>query len=319
MQVENTSPSNIISHIAAPKSLQESIQELTYKIRSRGDLPHASVDHQLNVLNELSTFPLGCFLIQNRGLNGYWTDVLLMHPEERRESGLNIEGQPMGDLEKFFFDQAPTALATQQRFNIFRTEIQSSLSNGAHLASVPCGLMGDLLTLDYSDVKDVTLTGVDIDENSIDYAKAKAKHYGLDSSTTFLQADAWKFALDTPVDVLVSNGLNIYEPDENRVVDLYRQFYQNIKPGGTLITSYLTPPPTPGQSTEWNVKGINMEDAIKQKVLFSDVLGATWQTFTSTEQAIKQLEQAGFVDIEVIPDESRIFPTFIAKRSLEDN
>lgn len=304
----------VLSHVNAPKSLETNIQQLTDKIRERGDLPHTTLTEQLEILSELTTFSFGRFLIQNRGLDGYWTDVLLMHPEKGRQTNRNIDGQPLGSLESFLLNRAPTALATQERFGIFRAEIQKRVCDGAILASIPSGLMGDLLTLDYENVSDATLYGVDIDPNSIDQAAKKAIDYGLADHATFFESDAWKLSLPKPVDVLTSNGLNIYEPDENRVVDLYRQFYQNIKPGGTLITSFLTPPPIPGSETEWDLEAINSEDARLQRVLFVDVLGVAWQAYSSTEKTKQQLKDAGFEDIEVLPGKTGIFPTVIAKR-----
>lgn len=44
--------------------------------------------------------------------------------------------------------------------------------------------------------------------------------------------------------LIASNGLNIYEPEDDRVIQLYRGFHDALKPGGVLITSALTPPPT---------------------------------------------------------------------------
>ncbi len=304
----------VLSHVNSPKSLETNIKQLADKIRERGDLPHITVTEQLEVLDELQTFSFGRFLIQNRGLDGYWTDVLLMHPEKGRQTNLNIDGQPLGSLENFLLNRAPTALATQERFGIFRAEIQKRVCDGAILASVPSGLMSDLLTLDYKSTVDITLYGVDIDRNSIQKAGEQAKACGLADKATFFESDAWKFSLPKPVDVLTSNGLNIYEPDENRVVDLYRQFYQNIKPGGILITSFLTPPPIPGSVTEWDLQSINSEDARLQRVLFVDVLGAAWQAYSSTEKTKQQLKDAGFENIEVISGKTGIFPTVIAKR-----
>ncbi|MCH9633395.1 MAG: hypothetical protein S4CHLAM7_01200 [Chlamydiae bacterium] len=306
----------VLSHASAPESVENNLQVLSDKIIRRGNLPHVTVDEQLKILNELTTFELGRFLIQNRGLNGYWTDQILMHPLKKLETTLASTEKPLGTLEKFILDKAPTVLATQERFEIFRTEIQKRVQNGIILASVPCGLMSDLLTLDYSHANEKSLYGVDVDSQSLHQAAQLAKAYKLSDDTNFFEGDAWNFSLPSPVDVLTSNGLNIYEPDENRVVDLYRQFYHNIKPGGVLITSFLTPPPLSGLPTEWNMQSIDPADLRLQRVLFVDILSATWQAYTSTEQTTQQLKDAGFKNIEVIPGKSGMFPTVIAKREL---
>ncbi|MFV0340865.1 MAG: hypothetical protein ACK5MA_09645 [Parachlamydiaceae bacterium] len=53
---------------------------------------------------------------------------------------------------------------------------------------------------------------------------------------------------------------------------------------------------------------------MQQKALFTDVLEAKWQIFR-VEPAIREhLQEAGFVQIEVIYDRARIFPTVIATK-----
>ncbi|GAA5252879.1 hypothetical protein [Candidatus Rickettsia kedanie] len=45
--------------------------------------------------------------------------------------------------------------------------------------SVPCGTMDDLLTLDYSKIKEIHLTGIDLDAGSLELAQENAKKHHL--------------------------------------------------------------------------------------------------------------------------------------------
>jgi hypothetical protein len=54
---------------------------------------------------------------------------------------------------------------------IFQKLAQSLLKENVVLASIPCGLMRDLLTLDFSNIDHFGLIGVDIDTESLDFAK----------------------------------------------------------------------------------------------------------------------------------------------------
>ena len=59
----------------------------------------------------------------------------------------------------------------QKRFHIFQQEIQKRIQNGVVLGSVPCGLMEDLMTLNFHLIKDIELIGFDLDNNSLEKAQ----------------------------------------------------------------------------------------------------------------------------------------------------
>src|ERR1700722_16696474 len=136
------------SHHKNCSSFEESIQALKSKIITRGDLPHASVELQLGIMEQFGSFPLGRFILERRGANGFWTDYMISHPEQGKLTGLNIEGKPFTSFEDFFLNKCPIVVAHQERFRIFQSLLQKSLKDNATLASIPCGLMRDLLTLD---------------------------------------------------------------------------------------------------------------------------------------------------------------------------
>lgn len=310
----NTTTSQILSHNRVSHGFDTSFTSAKEKISQRGDLPHVSVERQLELLEQLAAFPLGRFLIENGGLNGEWTDVILMHPHTAQGPGLDAEGRSLTELEDFLFNHAPTVRATQERFNIFRAEVQERLHDGAVVASVPCGVMSDLLSLDYSGLKDISLVGADLDPDTLASARRASEAVAIGKSTRFVEGDAWALDLGAPVDLITSNGLNLYERDDDRVTDLYRKFHDNLKPGGVLVTSYLTFPPGQAVPTEWQMDKLDLAAAMQQRIVFVDVLAATWTAYRSTETTIAQLKEAGFVDIEVKSGEAGIFPTVIAKR-----
>ena len=99
----------------------------------------------------LKKFELGRFLLDNLGLNGHWTSYVLMHPDRGRQSKVSSDGTPITELETWLLDRCPIFLATQERFRIFRALTQPLLRPGMQLASLPAGLMDDLLTLEKGD------------------------------------------------------------------------------------------------------------------------------------------------------------------------
>ncbi|MBI2742976.1 MAG: class I SAM-dependent methyltransferase [Chlamydiales bacterium] len=301
-----------LSHAQRASSFEQSRKAMVERIANRGDLPYATVQRQLEMVNQLSEFELGRFLIERGGLNGYWTHYVITYPEKKEIEG---KPKPFNSLESFILDSAPTCLATQQRYQIFKSQIQQRIKEGCSFASIPCGLMGELLDLDYSGLDTFSLWGIDLDAETLDQAREHAAEQGLLIQSHFLEKDAWKLDLEEQFDLIASNGLAIYEHDDQKVVLLYKQFFDALKPNGVLVTSFLTPPPAPGLTTAWLSAEVRPQDAILQKILFVDVLGVKWQAYRTEETVRNQLKQAGFCEIEILYDKAHIFPTVIAKKS----
>ncbi len=307
----------IISHSEKDQNFLDAAKALKNKIIKNNDITYASVEEQLDILDHLGKFDFGRFLIKNKGgWNGYWTHYALTFPETGRLTNKSSSGRDLCELESFILNRAPIALATQQRFKIFLKENNQCVKEGATLSSIPCGLLGELLLLDYKDIKNINIFGIDLDNNSLIKAEKLADTLELKKYTRTILSDAWNLPFTDEFDLLSSNGLNIYEPDKNKVLKLYTNFYNALKENGKLATSYVGYPPSAGEESEWDFDNINQEDMRRSLTIFASVLGAIWMNFTSKDQMIAMLESIGFIDIEIKYDSARIFPTVVAyKRS----
>ena len=290
---------NLISHKDKTHILDLSVFEKQLESKADLSLP-LTVEKEL--LRQLSEFEFGRFLLVNKGLNGYWTSYAILR---------GIKKEKLSPLESWLLNKAPAIKATSERFRIFNSQLQKHLRNGIKIASIPCGLMDDLLCLNYKNLKDIKLAGIDLDQESLELAKENSKDYGIQNAE-YIKKDAWNLNINEEYDILTSNGLNIYEQDFNKIIDLYKQFYKALKVGGILITSFLTPPPSLEKNSTW--KNYDTEDALKQKAIFSDIIQAKWQTFQTEDQARLQLEKAGFKVLEVIYDSQGMFPTVVARK-----
>jgi SAM-dependent methyltransferase len=306
---------SLITHEAQPVSLEESVLRIQKRINHVGDKPHVTVIKQLDILEQLQAFDFGRFLIQNEGINGYWTHYMLTYPRLGRKTGRNNCGELLTELEHFILDCSPLMLATQARFDIFLEENQKVVHEGASLACIPSGLMAELFYLDYRDIDKIKLVGIDLDKQSLRGARALAEEKQFTSCIHLHQQDAWALDESMAFDLITSNGLTIYEADAHRIGSLYQTFYRALKTNGKLVTSFLTYPPGFNALCEWNVSAINMDDLLLQRIVFSDVLNSKFQCFTSTEETRAQLESAGFTDIRFIYDKAHIFPTVTAVKS----
>ncbi len=308
----NIEQEQLISHAIATQSIDIAIQDITARIKQQGDKPYVTVSYQLELLEQLSQFDFGRFLLLNRGINGYWTHYMLTHPWFGRKTRESAPGVPLTDLEAFILDKAPLMLATQERFEIFLQKNQESVKNNAMLACIPCGMMGELLYLDFKDITRIQLIGLDYDPDTLVDAKTLAKQQGLEYYIELNQGNAWEFDVENKFDLISSNGLTIYEPDDKQVVKLFDKFYKALKPGGKLVTSFITISASFTEQCEWDMSRINPKDLLLQKIVFADILEAKFQCFRSSAQTRQQLQSAGFKEIEFIYDKARMFPTVIA-------
>ncbi|TNF69685.1 MAG: class I SAM-dependent methyltransferase [Gammaproteobacteria bacterium] len=294
------------------ENLANAITQLKDKIIAQGDKPHITVEEQLDILDQLAAFKFGQFLIQHQGINGYWTHYMLTHPWFGRKSGKDLDGNSLTELESYLLDRSPVLLATQQRFEIFLQENQKIVKDNVTLACIPCGLMGELLYLNYDNINQINLVGIDFDADALQGTLALAQKRNLNQWVSVINEDAWHLSANNEYDLISSNGLNIYEPSSDRVIALYKEFYQALKSGGKLVTSFITPPPTLSDQSPWKMDQINQGDLRLQQVIFSDILGARWQCFRTEAETLEQLTKAGFKDVNFIYDKAYIFPTVIA-------
>lgn len=269
--------------------------------------PSSTNDDRIEQMrSELNSFELGRFLTSNLGLNGYWTSYVLLYPDNGRVTRLSSDGTPLTQLESWLLDRCPIILATQERFRIFRRLTQPLIHAGMQLASIPSGLMDDLLGLNYLGAKDVVLTAVDLDPASLRYAQANYERSGQLVKAEFEQLDAWNLASHERWDLVTSNGLNIYIEDDDRCADFYRSIAQALRPNGTFIVSFITPP------EEWHP--FNYDDLAYQRFLFREVVPAKWQCVRNESLTRSQLVAAGFDVITIEYDKQRMFPAVVARK-----
>ncbi|HVE43769.1 MAG TPA: class I SAM-dependent methyltransferase [Gammaproteobacteria bacterium] len=308
----NVNQARLLSHaLTTVASDDQFIHQIADRIKREGDKPHVSVEQQLALLEQLSQLEFGRFLLQNQGINGYWTHYMLTYPWVHQKP----EGQiinPYGDIENFMLTAAPTMLATQQRFRIFLEQNQLQVREDAKLACVPCGVMSELLYLDYQGISTIELVGIDYDVGALSEAKKLADEKKLSSFLTLEQGDAWHLGIENAFDLISSNGLNIYEPDPEKVKGLFAEFYAALKPGGKLVTSFLTPPPGMTEVCEWDMRKINQQHALFQQIIFADIIQLKCRYFQSSREVASQLESIGYRDITFFYDEARLFPTVVA-------
>jgi SAM-dependent methyltransferase len=259
---------------------------------------------------------LGKWMLCHGGWNAFWTRYCVDYPR-RVAAG---EPPPDNPVELFFLTRAPAIVATQQRSEILADVLAELVRDGDRIVSVPCGAMDDLLRLPRANCAE-TIMGVDLDPEALSLAAETAAERGLSGRTILALGDAWDLPAALPqralvdeyrhelaagLDLVTSNGLNIYVGEDDRVRALYKSFRSVLRPGGHLVVSALTPP------SAWELTGLNHDDLIRARglMLINDVM---WSNLRPVEVTIAQLADAGLEVVEVRPDARRVFPTFVAR------
>ncbi|MFD3775767.1 class I SAM-dependent methyltransferase [Streptomyces sp. NPDC058612] len=282
--------------------------DIELRIRQSADLV-LPLDQTLALLRELQQFELGRFLLHNQGLNGYWTSYVFRHGPDRETAS---------PLEEWMLNRSLMRQA-RERFHRFKKEIAGNIHEGATLASIPCGVMDDLLQQDYRGIDQVKLIGIDIDPESLRLAAANAAHRDLGQHCEFRARDAWNLDASSEADLIVSNGLNIYESDPERLTRLYRNLHQALRPGGRLLLSFLPPlPPPPGQDSDaaagWAAYGMTEEDVLRELSLFRDIIRPNYLNFCTEAEMRDQLEDVGFTVEAVRYNHNGVLPIVVAAR-----
>lgn len=294
-----------LTHETADKIALEDIfsecQNISQRLSQDESIDESTKERLLTYLNQLTEFELGRFFIKNQGaLSGHWTYYIIL--------GFT-EASSLHPLEEAIITTAPSVLATRQRFHIFQSLLQKNIQSNAVTCSVPCGVMADFLTLDLPEtVENVRFIGIDLDQASLDLAQDMAISKGKKQSCQFFRENAWDLASNHPAefDLITTNGLNIYEADDDKVTDLYRALRIALKPGGKLIGSALSLP------QEWDMSKIDVDALNLQRAIFIQILQATWSHFRSVDQTTQQLNTAGFDAVGIHWDNAHMFYSFEA-------
>lgn len=261
------------------------------------------LDETLHILRQLSQCGIGQFLLKNKGLDGYWTAYITQ---------ITPDQEYANEEERWLVCEAPIMKSGRERFGIFQQKTQKYLQNDMTLASLPCGLMDDLLSLDYSGLNGIKLVGIDKDQRSLKLAALNAERCNKGISTSFIERDAWDLGVFEEFDLITSNGLNIYAPNEEKVILLYKEFFKALRSGGTLITSFMTPPPALSNESSW--RSMDPEAPKKLSAIAIDIVQGKWQFYQTEKQVRQHLAQAGFRIVEITDDIQGMFPTVVAKK-----
>jgi len=197
-----------------------------------------------------------------------------------------------------------------ERFAIFQRILREVIKPNMKVASVPCGLCDDLITLS-SKSENVEIYGIDFDYNSLEQAIWNHQNCNNNHTyNTFTLKTALRNAFELVdfekcFDVITSNGLNIYVQDDDEVIELYKSFHKCLKPNGLFLTSHIIPPTDEVFHDEYYSKA---------RIIFNDIIQVKWNNPRNVEMIVHQLDSAGFDIVSIEFDNKQFYPSFLCKK-----
>jgi SAM-dependent methyltransferase len=168
-----------------------------------------------------------------------------------------------------------------------------SFTRGGRFLDLGCGVAGAIVSfLDH--YPRLTAVGIDVAQDVLDVARARAQALGVADRATFLVADAASFRDPEPFDVVF--WPQTFYPEPSRA-DALATIFACLRPGGLLVTA--TVPPRP------DTAGRVLEPLLRR------LWGIEERSF---EELATELEHAGFVDITAAPTASIVLPLVNAHR-----
>jgi 2-polyprenyl-3-methyl-5-hydroxy-6-metoxy-1,4-benzoquinol methylase len=274
------------------------------RLVSDGHVSEFDLKEHLDLLDDLMAFSLGRFLLQNHRLNGYWYDYAMR---------TYTDSQLKSSLEQNILYALPIVLAKRHSFKTIQTFLQQNLQNGMVIGSAPCGLMGDILSLDYSALKHLQIVGIDSDLQSIIHASEMAEDKGLSTVVSFVQGDLSTLAPQQAYHVLVHHMWHMNGFNKGTAQTFINKCFKALKPGGVFVTTFNTCSPDQSKDSPWNMEAISPDMLRLQTILFSEIIRNPEEPTETFDSMAALLKNAGFSDVEFIPDPSKMVATVLAK------
>ena len=239
-------------------------------------------------LNELATIPTGRYMLVNGGWNGYWTNHLACVGCDAILSTTRLykfSNETEEYLIKWF------AGKRGEHELLLRSIIGPLLKPGCVVASVPCGLMSEVLLATHH-FWGVKLYAIDIDKTNFDLIREKYGDRLFGNEFHPLEMDALTLDFECAFDLITCLGFVMYLKEERFPYFLSR-LYRALKPGGRVLLSFL--PDASEQPPHYPF------DTARHPVA-SEIFMCTEVRFTTkyaTSMMLRHFLQAGFVRITI--------------------
>ena len=240
-------------------------------------------------LNELAATPIGRFILVNGGWNGYWTNYLA-------EIGCDLI-QNKTKPRKFANETEEYIVTSYIEMRgehelMLRKIIGPILKPGCAVASIPCGLMSEIL-LATDHFEGIQLYAIDIDKGNFDLIREKYGDRLVGNEFHSLEMDALTLDFNCKFDLITCLGFVMYLNEES-FPDFLSRIHRAIKPGGRLLLSFRA---EASECSKFLTFDATRMEAINREFLMCTEMRNTIRP--STSSMLRHFSQAGFVRISI--------------------
>jgi hypothetical protein len=294
------------------QNLRVAVEELAAQIEADGDAATSTIRDRLDLLQQLTEFSLGRFLITKGRLDAEHQFVVSTWPQVRASARSRTMADSLHPLERFLLEESPTMRAFQKRHSAMVAALPNFLAGAKTLAIVPGCLCEDLTELPDSKAVAAGLEAVyhvHVEASAASPQGTQANASAKLASTPFgsiaeaVTVESWEsLLLPRPVDLIVTGTLAMNEPEITDIGRLYGQLHGALDgEKGKLITGFLT------QSSNASASVVETD-----RMLFRDVIRTSWSQGRSADTVASQLVAAGFARVDII-DHNGSYGTALAR------
>ena len=113
---------------------------------------------------------------------------------------------------------------------------------GSAVASVPCGLMSEVLLATQEPFTGVDLLAIDLEDDNFNLIREKYSDRLQNNTWHEEKRDALQLDNTERFDLICSIGFTIYIKDDAEVQRLFKRFYAALKQNGKLVTNFAALP-----------------------------------------------------------------------------
>ena len=192
-----------ISHKANAPHFEAALRTTKDRLIALGDSHLGPLAEKLVILDQLTEFELGRFLIAHGGMNGRWSHYSFYEFPRLFEQGHSFHPLEIKIL------SLQGMRSASERMKLAQNALMPNIRDGMEILSVPCGVMAELSTLNLRELKGIRLVGIDIERDSLVLAKEFAEKMKPIATLELREGDAWNLGFEKRFDAIFCLGLNM--------------------------------------------------------------------------------------------------------------
>jgi hypothetical protein len=299
------------SLVSEQKALQQLVQSKKEQIHAGRSSSPLCESFKSELLYATILSPLGRYGLENNCFNGVWRSKILSQSCHDFIASNSLSEENL--FESYFYHRCPHIIAFQQHYQNLKDLIKPSLKKQMKILSYPSGLLGEIFDINSHLRKDISITAVDPDRDTVEVLREEVRQAKLEKQVRVVESLDLSFCKPESFDLIIAPYVILCQPEKKSSYSALFALYKLLKPKGTLLTGFITPS-RDTSGCEWVHGHIAKADIDLQQYLIYELMEMKHPITVTTEECKRALKAVGFSAIKVVPDQSNVYPTVLAKK-----